>query len=173
VQDGALNSDVQSYVDPDAVRSFPEIVEDNPDEASRIPLAGMNADGGYGVEEDIIEFGQAKFTSQDSPINYLSWQENHLIRAELEERGFDAGDKSALELVNEVRNSFGLSGRSEVDLETIAVERDRTLFAHGDRLVDQRRLDVLDWHLVDDFQGQTTWQHLPIPQQERSANPNL
>lgn len=181
-QDGELNSNVDTYEDPDAVRSFPEIVDNNPAESSRIPLEGMDADGAYGVPDSAaIEFGQGKYQSEDSPVNFLSWQENHLIRAELELRGFDAGGDSganasdALDFVNDVRSSFGLSDLSSVDLETIADERDRTLFANGDRLVDQRRFDasILDWHLVDDGPRTTTWQHLPINQQERSANPNL
>lgn len=173
-QDGVLNPQVSTYEDPDAVRSFPEIVENNPDEANRIPLAGVSEGAEYDVpDEDAIEYAQAKYTSEESPINFLTWEENHLIRAELEQRGFDAGDKSALELVNEVRSSFGLSDLSSVDLATIAQERDRTLFTLGARLVDQRRLDVVDWHLQDQIEGRATWQFLPIPQQERNANPNL
>lgn len=177
VQDGELNASVDTYADPDAVRSFPEIANNDPNELNRMPLAGVTAGADLvGFDsDDAIEFAQGKFTTRDSPHNFLSWQENHLIRAELELRGFDAGDKTALELVNEVRDSFGIDSLSEVDLQTIAQERDRTLLANGDRLVDQRRLDVVDWHLVDSppGEGRTTWQHLPISQQERSGNPNL
>jgi hypothetical protein len=178
-QDGELNPNVSTYRNPGAVRSFPEVVENNQAETGRIPLAGMNSGGAFDVDEGVIEFAQAKFLERSSPINYLSWQEMNLIRAELEIRGFDAGSESALDLVNAVRSSFDLSalsslgGNESARLETIAQERDRTLFALGQRLIDQRRLDVVDWHLVDDFQGRTTFQHLPLNGDELNANPNL
>lgn len=174
-QDGNLNDVVSTYQDPSAVRSFIDIAENNPDELNRIPLSGVDASANFVAidSDDAIEFAQARHLSRESPIDFVSWQENHLIRAELELRGFDTGNPDALALVNEVRDSFGLDALSNVDLETIAQERDRTLFTNGDRLVDQRRLDVVDWHLVDEFQGRTTWQYAPIPEQERSANPNL
>lgn len=176
-QDGELNSSVDTYENPDAVRSFSDIATNNPDELNRMPLLGVTAGADFVSfgSADAIEAAQGKFTTRESPHNFLSWQENHLIRAELELRGFDAGSKTALELVNEVRGSFGIDELSSVDLETVAQERDRTLLANGDRLVDQRRLDVLDWHLVDSPEDadRTTWQYLPINQQERSGNPNL
>lgn len=180
-QDGELNEGVNTYRDPSAVRSFADITENNPTELNRVPLAGMNEDGAFGVDEGAIEFAQAKFLERSSPITYLSWQEIYLIRAELEVRGFDAGSESALALVNAVRASFELSdlsslgGTETAQLETIVQERDRTLFALGQRLIDQRRFDndILDWHLVDEFQTRTTFQHLPLNADEENANPNL
>jgi len=178
-QGDTLNPVVDTYRNPEELREFSDVVENNPAEANRIPLAGMNSGGAFDVDEGIIEFAQAKFLTRPSPINYLSWQEMNLIRAELEIRGFDAGSESALDLVNAVRSSFDLSALSSLGdnesarLETIAQERDRTLFALGQRLVDQRRLDVLEWHLVDEFQGRTTFQHLPLNADEENANPNL
>lgn len=185
-QDGNIAEEVQvpgvsgAYKNPDALRSFPEIVENNPAEAARIPLIGVTAsvqflpfDPAEGLPADAVDFAQNKYPERASSLSVMSWQENHLIRAELELRGFSTGDKSALQLVNEVRSSFGLSDLSDVNMETIAQERDRTLFGQGQRLPDQRRLDVLDWHLVESFDGTTTWKYFPITRQERDANPNL
>jgi len=164
-----------SHKDLSTIRSFKEVLADNPEEESRIPVDEIELDSG-------TELGQTKYPSRPSPTPYISWEEVHLIRAELELRGVDAGSASALELVNEVRadgtlpgssDGFGLDDLSSIDLARLAVERDRTLFAQGQRLPDQRRLSAVDWHLVDSFQGQTTWQYLPITSQERDNNPNF
>lgn len=122
--------------------------------------------------ENIIEWGQGKW-EQRTDMPFVSWQELFLIRAELELRGFDAGDASALELVNTVRASFGLSDLSDVDLDRLAVERDRTLFATGHRLPDQRRMDVVEWHLQDQVSGQQTAQWLQLTRAETEPNPNF
>ena len=106
-------------------------------------------------------------------MSFISWQELFLIRAELELRGYDAGSESALELVNEVRDSYGLSDLNSIDLERLAVERDRTLFATGNRLPDQRRMDVVEWHLKDQVGGQQTAQWLQLTQAETEPNPNF
>lgn len=167
----------------------------NPNELARVPLASIRPGPSFtaltqdnvGSEIDLwldflsgdeeigtapFEFAQDKY-GEDGALPFMSWQENHLIRAELELRGYSTGSESALELVNEVRSSFGLSDLSDVDLDQIAVERDRTLFAQGQRLPDQRRLDGAPWHLNEEVEGGTTWQWLPITRQERDNNPNL
>lgn len=175
-----------THEDLSTIRSFPELLANSPEDTVRVPLNEVSVLGAAN------EFHQDKYEVEDTPINYISWEEVNLIRAELEIRGENAGPESALALVNEVRADGTLPGRgigdetginrgeafdlpplSSVDLETIARERDLTLFAQGQRLPDQRRLDVVDWHLVDQFQGQTTWQYLPISSQERDNNPNL
>jgi len=180
-QDDTLDGRVQpsgrdgSHKNPEALRSFIEIVRNNSAEAARIPLVGVTPDANFVdiSSDDAIEFAQDKYPSEEAPIPFITWQENHLMRAELELRGFSTGEKDALTLVNEVRESFGLSALSSVNMETVAQERDRTLFAQGVRLVDQRRLDVVEWHLVETFEGTTTWQYFPIPESERNRNPNL
>lgn len=122
--------------------------------------------------ENIIEWGQGKW-EQRTDMPFVSWQELFLIRAELELRGYDAGGESALALVNTVRASFGLSDLSDIDMERLAVERDRTLFATGQRLPDQRRMDVVEWHLKDQVGGERTAQWLQLTRAETEANPNL
>lgn len=133
----------------------------------------------FGGDAEILEWGQGKW-EQRTDIPFISWQELFLIRAELEMRGFDAVPSGATaqtptELVNAVRESFGLDplDSADVDMERLAVERDRTLFATGNRLPDQRRLDVVEWHLKDEVGGQQTWQWLRLEQSETSANPNF
>jgi hypothetical protein len=123
-------------------------------------------------QAEIIEWGQGKWEER-TDMPFISWQEHFLIRAELELRGYDAGSESALELVNTVRASYGLSDLGSVDLERLAIERDRTLFATGNRLPDQRRMDVVEWHLKDQVDGQQTWQWLRLTQSETEPNPNF
>ena len=125
-----------------------------------------------GSEAEFIEWGQGKWEQRTS-MSFMSWQELFLIRAELELRGYDAGSESALELVNTVRDSYGLDDLGSIDLERLAVERDRTLFATGNRLPDQRRMDVVEWHLKDQVGGQQTAQWLQLTQAETSPNPNF
>jgi hypothetical protein len=181
-QDGNIAEEIgDAYKDPSSLRSFPEILQNNSAESARVPLTGVTADVEL-VEfdaEGAVDVIQAKYPERSSNQDFISWEENHLIRAELEVRGYDTGDESALQLVNEVRGSFGLSALSTLgsgtadQLSTIAQERDRTLFATGQRLPDQRRLDAVDWHLQETVEGTTTWQYLPITTQERDNNPNL
>ena len=121
----------------------------------------------------ILEFGQGKY-GQQTDMEFISWQELFLIRAELDLRGFDeVGD--AATLINDVRASFGLEAIDEgdVDLERLAIERDRTLFATGNRLPDQRRLESVEWHLQDEVGGNQTWQWLRLEQSETEPNPNF
>ena len=130
-------------------------------ESSRIKIAEVS---------DFISFYdtlyyQTAYPEQDSPITHISWQENHLMRAEIILRGQDTGD--ALALINEVRASHGLTGLTTVNLDTVLYqERDKELFLTGARLPDQRRFNR--WHLPAG-----TWRYLSIPRRERNANPNL
>lgn len=177
-----------SHKDFDQIRSFKEVLANNPNEAVRLPFEPIPLGGGA------TELGQLKYAVENTPTPIISWEEMHLIRAELELRGYSTGSTSALDLVNEVRSSgtlpgrgidevfgtslnrnepFDLSALDDVDLERLAVERDRTLFGQGQRLPDQRRLDAVDWHLKETIQGQQTWQYLPLTSQERDNNPNL
>lgn len=138
---------------------FPGYVEDNPEEANRLPMYLL--EGRAGTEWSIQDI----YPTRDTPIRFIDWQENHLLLAEL---GLRTGDSSVdpLELVNEVRNSHDISNRSSVDMDAIVEERDKELFARGQRLIDQRRFDM--WHM-----GAGTWRYFPISQNERNNNPNI
>lgn len=110
-------------------------------------------------------YRQAIYTVRESPITFISWEENALMLAELAIRNGDSD--TALGLINSVRAVAGVDALEEVDgLQTIIDERDKQLFAQGIRLVDQRRFDI--WHL-----GADTWRFLPITESERNDNPNL
>lgn len=175
-QDGAVNPNVEpSYRTDINIRDFRSVVAENPGEQSRTTLVGVTEGAGFTdslTAEDAIEFAQDKYPSEGAPIPFVNWEEMNLIRAELAARG--ASDGNPTDLVNAVRSSFGLDELSDAgNLETIAVERDRTLFAQGDRLVDQRRFDFIPWHLNESFQNQTTWKYIPISQAELDDNPNL
>jgi len=132
------------------------------------------------VGDDVALFVQGIQPENDSPINIITWQENHLMLAELAQRGATSGDPLAL--VNEVRASYGIDDLSAANfdgLNTIFTERDKVTFATGIRLPDQRRatrfgldssglnLDVHGWHLSDDV-----WWYLPITLAERNNNPD-
>ncbi len=131
---------------------------DDPNEAARIPLAEIETyDGG-------IAYRQDKYPLAISPFPVATWQENELILAEVEIR---SGAGGALERINAVRASHDIGEIPDVvDLDDIYDERAKELFATGNRLIDQRRFDR--WHLDDD-----AWRYLPIPEEERNANPNL
>lgn len=107
---------------------------------------------------------QANFPNQDSPQRFITWQENRLMLAELAAR--NGNDMEALTEVNAVRTSYGLDARTTTNLDSIYIERDKTLFGTGTRLADQRRFNR--WHLPA-----TTWWYLPITLPERTTNPNL
>ncbi|MFO8232470.1 MAG: RagB/SusD family nutrient uptake outer membrane protein, partial [Longimonas sp.] len=125
---------------------------------------------------------QGRYPNPGENIDFITWQEMHLIRAEAAERG--ATSEDPLALVNEVRDSHGLDAIEAADydgINTIFMERDKEMFTTGIRLVDQRRasvneipgldLDRHGWHLED--ASETLWWYLPITLAERNNNPNL
>jgi len=144
---------------------FVQYLEADPKEAERIPLADT-----LGNDKETIYYRQDKYPAQDSPIPFMTWQENHLMLAELGAlHGQNIGGADPLALINEVRTSHGLDPYPDgttVTEDLILEERDKELFAQGIRLPDQRRFDR--WHLPAG-----TWKYLPITQNERNANPNL
>ena len=137
---------------------FRNYIDADPNEANRIKLDSIIGNDGK------IYYYQAVYPEDVSPQKIITWQENNLMRAELVLRGEAAGD--ALGLVNEVRSSHGILPLTSVDLDIIYTERDKELFASGNRLVDERRFNK--WHL-----GPGTWQYLPVTESERNGNPNL
>lgn len=138
---------------------FQAYLAEDPAEASRIPIERAPSVPGT------VFYRQAKYPDRESSLPIITWQENHLMLAELALR-LDNDATRALTLVNEVRASRNLSPLSAVDLDVIYVERDKELFVQGQRLMDQRRFNR--WHLPAG-----TWKYLEITERERLSNPNL
>ncbi|MCI0694022.1 hypothetical protein L0337_18695 [candidate division KSB1 bacterium] len=145
----------------------PQFVADNrflayvtadPKEKSRIALSPITGTGG------VVFQRQGKYATESTPIDFMTWQENELMLAELDVRDGNAG--AALPRVNAVRASHQLDPLAAIDLDGIYVERDKELFVTGVRLLDQRRFNR--FHLQAG-----SWQFLPITDDERNNNPNL
>jgi starch-binding outer membrane protein, SusD/RagB family len=136
-------------------KRFPDYIAQDSLEARRVRVLRRNVSG-------MTLYNQGRYTRNDSPIPFLTWQENELMLAECKIRRGVSG----LEHINRVRAFYGLKALETATLETIITERDKELFCTGMRLPDQRRFNR--WHL-----DAGTWQYLPIPQSERDLNPNL
>lgn len=139
---------------------FVQYVEEDPAEAARLPLFELQG-------RTRLWHIQDKWSERDSPITFIDWQETYLLMAELALR-LDVDLVDPLALVNEVRASHGLDPLDSVDMEVLIEERDKELFARGQRLVDQRRFAQLEWHLPEG-----SWKYFPISQDERNNNPNI
>ena len=141
---------------------FLDYIEQDPAEEARIPLGTIMGNN------DTLYYMQNKYPTENSPINFISWQENGLMLAELDIRsGNNAG---ALVRINAVRASHGLSDLTTADMDVLILEREKELFVTGARLVDQRRFDAdyHTWHL-----GADKWHYFPITESERNINPNI
>ena len=137
---------------------FKNYIKNDTSEKNRIEIDSvLGYDSKYYYYETVYPLAE-------SPQNIITWQENNLMRAELSIRGFGTGN--ALNLVNEIRDHYGITPLLSVNLNDIYVERDKELFASGNRLVDERRFNK--WHLALGI-----WEYLPIPQSERNGNPNI
>lgn len=152
----------------------------------RIPLY-QSAD----TDGDPTFLVQAKYLDRSTPIDFLSWEENALMLAELavlhgqDISGNPFGTTDPLALINLVRTQYegvdALPGGATVDQALIAAEREKEFFVTGLRLLDQRRFDIpfvrqnLDIETgtvtVDPVAG--NWRYLPITQSERNQNPNF
>jgi len=130
----------------------------DPKEKNRIDLRPITGSGG------VVFQRQGKYATESTPIDFMSWQENELMLAELDVR--EGNTASALTHLNAVRASHQLDPLTSIDLDGIYVERDKELFVTGIRLVDQRRFNR--FHLPAG-----KWQYLPITDDERNNNPNL
>lgn len=135
----------------------------DPTDTARIKLRGPTVRSGFTF------FIQTKYPAQDSPIPFLTWQENELMLAETELR-LQNNATSALARINSVRASYpglrALPTGTPTTLDVLYAERDKELFLTGVRLLDQQRLNR--WHLRSD-----TWRYLPIVLAEINNNPNL
>jgi len=140
---------------------FNAYIQADPNEANRVKIEDV-----IGTDGTVFK-RQAKFPEADSPIDFLTWQENALILAECALNG-QAGD--AVALVNSVRASHGLDALAAVDMNVLIQERDKELMCTGLRLPDQRRWNATyqTWHL-----GAGKWMYLPITQDERNINSNF
>ncbi len=138
-----------------AAKRYLDYLKSDPKEAARIPLVQVADDSSFWL--------QGKYDDADIPIDFISWEENALMLAELE---MPNAPTIALSLVNQVRFSFGLDAISNLDIDVILAEREKTMFAQGLRLVDQRRHNR--FHLPE-----IAWQYLPFSEEERINNPNI
>jgi len=136
---------------------FLAYVTADPAEKSRIALSPI-VGGGVTFQR------QSKYLTESTSLDFMSWQENALMLAELDVR--DGNAATALPRVNAVRASHTLAALPSINLDGIYTERDKELFVTGVRLVDQRRFGR--FHLPAG-----TWQYLPITDDERNNNPNL
>jgi starch-binding outer membrane protein, SusD/RagB family len=138
---------------------FHDYVTADANEANRIQLDEIT-----GNDDVTVYYIQVKYPEESSPLDCITWQENHLMLAELALKG--QGTADPLVLVNEVRASHSIDPLGSIDLAGLIVEREKELFCTGSRLPDQRRFDL--WHLAAG-----TWQYLPITMNERNENPNF
>lgn len=138
-------------------------------------------------------FIQAKHLTRDAPLEFLTWEENALILAELaavhgqDISGNPFGTTDPLELINMVRSQYtnvdALPANTTVDQDLILQERDIEFFAEtGFRLVDMRRTgETFTRQQYDAGAGQEVntgevsgpWRVLPVTDNERNQNPNF
>jgi len=149
---------------------FLNYIASDPLEVARLPF--QEAPMTTGTQRHI----QTKYDEAGDPINIISWQENHLMLAELSLRG-ESVSVSALDAVNTIRLVHNLPALESVDLDIIYIERDKELFCTGNRLPDQRRWN--NWHTTTntDTDHEVTifgvWKYLPISRSEKNSNPNI
>ncbi len=150
---------------------YNDFIEEDANEANRIlleilPEAEVTD---AGVEAGVEIYRQTKYF-EDTNINIISWQENHLMLAEVElQEGGATGPDNARDLIDEVRASHDidpLPPTTTVDIDLLLEERDKELYLTGNRMIDQRRYD--NWHLPAG-----SWKYFPITQSERNNNPEL
>ncbi|MEM9666929.1 MAG: RagB/SusD family nutrient uptake outer membrane protein [Bacteroidota bacterium] len=140
---------------------FNDYLTENPDEVARIPLDPIT-----GNDDTTIYYRQGLYTERTSSIEFGTWQEVALIRAELAWR--DGNNATALQLVNQVRASHGLAALDTIDQDLLLEERDKELFTAGTRIVDMRRFNL---PVEEACTG--PWRHFPLTQSERNGNTNF
>lgn len=137
---------------------FNNYIKADPKEVGRIKLGTVKG------TDNLTYYYQLKYPDKFNNFPIMTWQENNLMIAECALRG--SGTGNALTLVNAVRTSRSLDPLTAITVAGIMVERDKELFVQGSRLMDQHRTDT--WHLTG-----SEWRYMPIPRNERNANPNL
>jgi len=143
---------------------YNDYITADPAEANRIILDTINGSD----DPPTLFYMQGKYPEPDSPINFVTWQENELILAECNLRGAGSGDP--LTRINDVRASHSLATLAAVDMNVLILEREKELCFTGTRLIDQVRLDAeySTWHL-----DASAWKFFVIPDDEINANENL
>ncbi len=146
-----------------AASRFHDYIVADPKEANRVLIEEITGNDGT-----TIYYRQAKYPIEESPVTFMSWQENELMLAELELRAGNSG--GALTRINNVRASHSIDPLATVDMRALIAERDKELCFTGVRLADQRRFDAeyQTWHLAPE-----RWKYLPITDSERNINPNI
>lgn len=137
---------------------FNNYIKADPKEAGRLKIGTVKG------SDNLTYYWQLKYPDKFNNFPIMTWQENNLMIAECSLRG--SGSGNALALVNAVRTSRSLDALTTIDVNGIMVERDKELFVQGTRLMDQHRTGT--WHLTGN-----EWRYMPIPRNERNANPNL
>ena len=160
-------------------RRFEDYIAEDPNEANRVRL--RQAPEGL-VNDDEPRFQQDMYPVQESPMDFVTWQENELTLAELEALHGQGTEATALTRINDVRASHGIDPIvGTVDEELILEERDKELFLQSVRMFDLLRFNA--WHeLIPGTPGVGSsnagnpigpWRGLPIPNDERNQNPNV
>jgi starch-binding outer membrane protein, SusD/RagB family len=145
------------------VDRYAAYIEEDEAEAARIPLISP---------ANFTGLIQNAYPTTSSPITVMSWQENYLMGAELGIRTgagtvtIGGSSYTPLELVNAVRESYDIDPLGSVDLDVIYVERDKELFARGQRLADNRRFNDFD-HCAG------PWRYIVITERETNNNDAL
>jgi len=160
----------------------------------RIPLYKAAATSSAADESGVDRpfYVQAKHLTQEAPLEFLTWEENALMLAELaalhgqDISGNPFGTTDPLELVNIVRTQYNdvdaLPSGTTVDQDLILAERDKEFFATiGLRLVDMRRFGSnFVRQQYEAASNQETsgavpgpWRVLPITDNERNQNENF
>lgn len=165
---------------------YADYITAEPTEANRIEITPFDET----ASGQTITYYYANY-QLTSPIDVVTWQEVALMRAEIlvdnPAANVGAPGETALSLVNQVRSSHSIPAiAGPVDIDVILEERDKELFATGQRLLDQLRTG--NFHLdggtlysvpSSSVTGNQVllvdepWEHLPITSQERNNNPNF
>lgn len=151
---------------------FADYIDADPAEANRVAIRDTVGAGG------VPRVMQDMYPVEESPMDFLTWQENHLILAELAALHGQGGDAEAL--VDEVRASHGIDPiGGPVDESVIIEERDKELYLQGLRMFDLLRFGIWpaevqgtvgeDGSLAGEPVG--AWRGVPIPNDERNDNP--
>jgi len=135
----------------------------------RVRSASSNRRAGDGVT---AHFNQLKYANVSSPIPLATWREAQLMIAEIEE------GQTAVEIINQLRGTYGLPEFSSSDPSEIRAElreeRRRELWLQGTRMADMLRWDEPFRSGVDQ-RGRAFGAErcAGIPDRERFGNPNI
>jgi starch-binding outer membrane protein, SusD/RagB family len=131
-----------------------------------VPLSGAATDKGIRV----IKYHPAN----NGQYIFYRYGDVFLMKAEAVMRGgTDPGGKTALQLVNELRDVRGASALASLDEEAMLDERGRELYWEGIRRVDLVRFGAFARTWSEKTNTESFRVLFPIPQQALDSNPNL